>query len=83
MIVRSHHTHETPDPVRLRVERIYRKVQIFGARQVRLHRGWLLLYPYPAPRGYGVRGVLVGIYTLTTHLEWIEDDVAQVLSKIE
>jgi hypothetical protein len=61
-------------------ERIYVKLQTMGTRQVRLHHGMLLTYPYPARRGYGVRGVLVGIYTLTTRLEWIEEDVAQLLS---
>ncbi|AJY23166.1 hypothetical protein CH72_640 [Burkholderia ambifaria AMMD] len=29
----------------------------------------LLTYPYPAPRGYGTRGLFVGIYTINTHLD--------------
>lgn len=41
----------------------------------RLHRGMLLTYPYPAPRGYGTRGLFVGIYTINTRLEWIEEDI--------
>lgn len=61
-------------------ERIYMKLQTLGTRQVRLHRGMLLTYPHPAPRGYGTRGLLVGIYTLQTRLEWIEEDVVQALS---
>lgn len=64
---------------RAAAERIYVKLQTLGTRQVRLHDGMLLTYPYPARRGYGTRGVLVGIYTLATRLEWIEEDVAQLL----
>lgn len=73
---------EDTEAIRARVaaERIYVKLQILGTRQVRLHRGMLLTYPYPARRGYGTRGVLVGIYTLATRLEWIEEDLAQLLS---
>lgn len=63
----------------LLAERIYMKLQTLGTRQVRLHRGMLLTYPHPAPRGYGTRGLLVGIYTLATRLEWIEEDVLQAL----
>lgn len=59
-------------------ERIYRKVQSIGTRQVRLHRGMLLTYPYPAPRGYGTRGKFIAVYDLTTRLEWILDDILAV-----
>lgn len=61
-------------------ESIFVKLQILGTRQVRLHRGMFLTYPYPARRGYGTRGTLIGIYTLATRLEWIEEDVSQMLS---
>ncbi|OXJ00808.1 MULTISPECIES: hypothetical protein [Burkholderia] len=64
---------------RVLAERIYIKLQILGTRQVRLHRGMLLTYPYPAPRGYGTRGLFVGIYTINTRLEWIEEDVLALL----
>lgn len=60
---------------RVMAERIYMKLQMLGPRQVRLHRGMLLTYPYPAPRGYGTRGLFIGIYTINTRLEWIEEDV--------
>jgi hypothetical protein len=64
---------------RLAAERIYMKLQTLGTRQVRFHQGMLLTYPYPARRGYGTRGVLVGIYTVNTRLEWVVEDVSQVL----
>ncbi|WP_124570195.1 hypothetical protein [Burkholderia sp. Bp8984] len=63
----------------LLAERIYMKLQILGTRQVRLHRGMLLTYPYPARRGYGTRGLMIGIYTIDTRLEWIEEDVRGAL----
>jgi hypothetical protein len=61
---------------RLLAEHVYRtlQIQIVGERQVRIFQGRLRTYPFPAPRGYGTRGVLVGIYTLATRLEWIEED---------
>lgn len=61
-------------------ERIYRKVQTMGTRQVRLHHGMLLTYPSPAPRGYGTRGLLVGVYGITARLEWILDDILNAMS---
>jgi hypothetical protein len=60
-------------------ERVYVKLQILGTRQVRLHRGMLLTYPYPVRNGYGVRGVFVGVYTINTRLEWIEEDLSALL----
>lgn len=80
-----HHTSHLTESMktRMRAERIYMTVQTRGVRQVRLYRDWLLTYPWPAKRGYGVRGVLVGIYTLTTRLEWIEEDLLQFLSERE
>ena len=66
--------------IALAAERIYRKVQTMGPRQVRIHHGMFLTYPFPAPRGYGTRGVMVGIYGLTSRKEWIEDDILALLS---
>ncbi len=66
-----------PSPREL-AERIYRKVQAMGGRQVRLWRGKLLTYPLHPRRGYGTRGQLVGVYTITARLEWIEADVQLV-----
>ncbi|MDA8254393.1 MAG: hypothetical protein M0Z99_01930 [Betaproteobacteria bacterium] len=65
--------------VRTLAERVYRKVQAMGTRQVRMWHGMALTYPYPCRRGYGTRGELVGIYTITTRLEWIEADLFHVL----
>ncbi|WP_104656505.1 hypothetical protein [Ralstonia insidiosa] len=65
---------------RVLAERIYMKLQILGTRQVRLHQGMMLTYPYPARRGYGVRGLLVGIYTINSQLDWIQDDVLNAMS---
>lgn len=58
-------------------ERLHLKIQAMGTRQVRLYRGMLLTYPYPAKRGYGTRGVLVGIYSVAVRPEWIEEDLIQ------
>jgi hypothetical protein len=64
---------------RLTAERIYMLVQKVGARQVRWHCGKMLTFPHPAPKGYGTRGAFVGIYTIDTRLEWIEEDLREVL----
>lgn len=61
-------------------ELIYKRVQTLGVRQARWYRGTLRTYPYPAIRGYGTRGELIGIYSVNTRLEWVLDDVLQVLS---
>lgn len=77
-----HCTFATNTPMqkaRVLAERVYVRLQILGTRQVRWYRGMLRTYPYPAPRGYGTRGLLVGIYTINTRLEWIEGDLAEVL----
>ncbi|MCA8018090.1 hypothetical protein [Burkholderia metallica] len=83
MNARVHRAFANDEPVqkaRAMSERIYRTVQMLGARQVRVHpRGWIVTYPYPAPRGYGTRGLFVGIYTLSTRLEWIEEDILALL----
>lgn len=65
---------------RLTAERIFILVQTTGPRQVRWHRGQTLTFPHPCPRGYGTRGEFVGIYTINTRLEWIEEDLREVLS---
>lgn len=65
---------------RILAERIYMKLQILGTRQVRFYQGMLLTYPYPVKRGYGTRGLLVGIYTINSRLEWIREDVLSAMS---
>lgn len=61
-------------------ERLHQKLQAMSTRQVRWYQGMLLTYPYPAKRGYGTRGVLVGIYNAHVRLEWIEEDIVRVLT---
>ena len=58
---------------------ILQKVREKGPQQVRLYRGWLLAFRFPAPRGYGVRGTPVGVYTPETKLKWIEDDLLSLI----
>lgn len=48
-----------------------------GQLQVRWHKGSLLTYCYPAPRGHGVRGELVGVYAASAQREWIESDLVE------
>lgn len=52
-----------------------RALLVSGARQVRLFAGEMRTYPAIPPRGYGVHGELVGVYTSDARLEWIEDDL--------
>lgn len=81
--VRIHRAFAPDSPAvraRLTAERIYMLVQKGGARQVRWHRQQMLTFPHPTPRGYGARGLFVGIYTINTRLEWIEEDIFEVLS---
>lgn len=61
--------------VRARAAQILKLARQRGSLQVRIHNGHLLTYPYPAKRGYGTRGYLIGIYTSDTQLEWIERDL--------
>jgi hypothetical protein len=67
------------DP-RQRAHMLYQKIQAMGTRQVRLYRGMLLTYPFPARRGYGTRGLFVGVYNATVCLEWIEEDLVRVFT---
>ena len=60
---------------------IFEKVKRCGPQQVRwLHGVYVLTFRYPAPKGYGVRGELIAIYTADTKLEWIEADLVSLLS---
>jgi hypothetical protein len=71
---------KTVSKVHEMAERLHQKLQAMGTRQVRWYRGMLLTYPFPARRGYGTRGALVGIYTASAQLEWIEEDLTRLLS---
>lgn len=64
----------TQDTAARRAAKIYRAL-MNGPLQVRWHRGCLLMFRYPAPRGYGVRGELVATYNADAQLEWIEADL--------
>ncbi len=85
-MLRQNRIHRAFDPAspteraHLTAERIFMLLQVAGARQVRWYHGKMLTYPWPARRGYGTRGIIVGIYTINTRLEWIIEDVLQVLS---
>lgn len=72
------HTHSNESLVAhfiWRAFHIHRKVRATGQLQVRWYRGKLITFRYPAPHGYGVRGVLIAIYTPTAKRDWIEDDL--------
>lgn len=63
-----------PATARRRAAEIHLLAQV-GTLQVRWHRGRLLTFRFPAPRGYGVRGELVATYNAEAPLEWIEADL--------
>jgi len=46
--------------------------------QVRLLDSRVLTYKFPAPRGYGIRGVLVGVYGVGAMAEWIKEDLVSL-----
>lgn len=60
--------------------RLYIKIQLMGPRQARIYKGMILTYPIKVPRGYGTRGRFLGVYTLQSRLEWIEEDILSVMS---
>lgn len=66
---------------RKRAERIYAKIQNKGPQQVRLYGRWVLSFRYPTPRGYGTRGIFVGIYTKDTEIAWIESDLLSLTTE--
>ena len=41
----------------------------------------ILSYKWPAPRGYGVRGVLVGVYGKNTMIGWIVEDLVSLMDR--
>ena len=63
-----------------RAVRIALKLHQKGTLQVRFWNGMFLTYPFPVPRGYGTRGVLVGIYTTQTPVDWIAQDITVTLT---
>ena len=66
----------------LRVLHIYRKIQRCGCQQVRFYKGRILSFKFPAPRGYGVKGILIGVYTHQTPKEYIEEDVTSLIYEL-
>lgn len=78
---------DTPEPERmkrlaLRADQIVEEIAHLGPRQVRLVGCRVLSYCYPAPRGYGVHGVLVGIYGNGVVAQWILDDLVSLIDKL-
>lgn len=68
----------TTETAARRAAEIHRALMRSGeALQVRWHRGQLLTFRFPAPRGYGVRGELVATYNTRACLEWIETDLIE------
>lgn len=70
----SHEMYLTVATAKRRAAEIHFLAQV-GTLQVRWHKGRLLTFRFPAPRGYGVRGELVATYNAGALLEWIEDDL--------
>lgn len=64
---------------RQHAEKIMQRFQKIGTLQLRLWQGMFLTYPYPAKRGYGTRGELLGVYSAETTIEWLEEDIIAVL----
>lgn len=65
-----------------RVPQIYRKLVLGGDLQVRWHEGKLITYQYPAPRGHGTRGILVGVYTAKASAQWIIEDALSLIKTL-
>ena len=65
-----------------RADQIMQKILLFGPQQVRLDGEHVLTFVYPAPRGYGVRGVLVGVYDAQASMRGICEDIAFVAANI-
>lgn len=63
-------------------ERVMARIRLLGVRQVRFWHGMLLTYPMPAPRGYGTRGLLIGVYSPNTPPEYLADDLIDVFSRV-
>jgi hypothetical protein len=61
-----------------RAEQIMEKIQHAGPQQVRLDGERVLTFMADAPRGYGVRGILVGVYDAQARAEWICEDVLMI-----
>ena len=68
--------------ISIRAGQIMNKILLFGPQQVRLDGERVLTFMYPAPRGYGVRGVLVGVYDAQAGVEGICEDIAFVADGI-
>lgn len=58
-----------------RAEQIYGKIFEQGPQQVRIDGDRVLSFKYPAPRGYGVRGMLIGVYGKGVDFKWLLEDL--------
>jgi hypothetical protein len=70
---------EIMDYLTCRAEQIFAKILQHGAQQVRIDGSRVLSFKYPAPRGYGVRGILVGVYGKEVNVNWIRDDLVSLI----
>ena len=66
-----------------RAEQICLKILTHGQQQVRLDGVRILSFKWPAPRGYGVRGVLVGVYGIEANPGWIVDDLVSLIDLLQ
>ena len=67
---------------RIRVAEILRHIARAGTVQLRWYGCRLICYPYPARKGYGTRGTLVGIYNNEVNEAELLDDVRSVVAPL-
>lgn len=61
-----------------RATKIHIGVTTDGPRQVRIDGDRILTFKYPVPRGYGLRGTLIGVYEGKIEMEWILEDLVSL-----
>jgi hypothetical protein len=65
-----------------RASKIHDRVNHGETLQVRVYKGRILSYHYPARRGYGVHGKLIAIYRPGAQADWIADDLLSLMPLI-
>jgi len=70
------------DYLKSRSYEIVDQIQLLGRVQVRYYNERLLSFPYPAARGHGTRGLLVGVYGKEAQPEWILEDINSLISQM-
>ena len=71
-----------PQHIAHRAGQIVEKIQQSGPQQVRLDGERVLTFMADAPRGYGVRGILVGVYDASAQADGICEDIAFVADSL-